>query len=158
MQTTLLRILEHPNFIQGEHWKIKKYAAEQTVLEEGGNNACIFLILNGSARVVANIALDENKTIHPGFSDIKKHDVFGELSFIDQQPHSTSIFTITSCEMAKIDNNALRSFLRDQPDIGLSFYTELSKTLTQRLRQTSSKAFSLFAWGLKNQGIDQHLE
>ncbi|PCH84658.1 MAG: hypothetical protein COB26_05145 [Piscirickettsiaceae bacterium] len=158
MQTTLLKVLEHPNFIQGEHWEIKTYVAGKTVLEEGDNNACIFLILNGTARVVANIVLDKNKTIHPGFSDVKKYDIFGELSFIDQQPHSTSVIAITECEIAEIDNKALNAFLKNQPEIGLSFYTELSKTLTQRLRKTSSKAFSLFAWGLKNQGIDQHLK
>ncbi|PCI22169.1 MAG: hypothetical protein COB62_01905 [Piscirickettsiaceae bacterium] len=158
MENTLYKILQHPSFKQPEHWQIETFMANETILVEGGSNACIYLIFDGSARVTANIQLDKNTTIHPGFSDVKKHDVFGELAFIDQQPHSTSIVAITDCKIARINNDSLKAFLENHPDYGLAFYKELSKTLTVRLRKTNTKAFSLLAWGLKNQGIEKHLK
>ena len=121
------------------------------------NTSSLYLILNGRARVVANITLNSKKTIHPGFKDLTQHDIFGELSFINDQPHTTNITAVTNCEVAVIKNKLLEQFLNSHPEYGLAFYKEVAKTLALRLNTTNTKAFSLLAWGLNHQGIDKHL-
>ena len=48
-------------------------------------------------------------------------------------------------------------FLDQHPDIGYEVFRELNYMLVRRLRNANRKIFSLFAWGLKNCGITQHL-
>ena len=152
----LLAILGHPAFKEGEHWQTRTFTAEQTILEEGENTSSLYLILNGCVRVIANIALGSDKTIHPGFKDLTQHDVFGELSFINNQPHTTNITAVTDCKVAVIRNKLLEQFLNSHPEHGLAFYKEVSKTLALRLSTTNTKAFSLLAWGLNHKGIEKH--
>lgn len=154
----LLAILAHPAFKEGEHWQTRTFTAEQTILEEGESTSSLYLILNGRARVIANIDLGSDKTIHPGFKDLTQYDIFGELSFINNQRHSTNITAVTDCEIAVIENKHLEQFLNSHPEHGLAFYKEIARTLALRLNATNTKAFSLLAWGLNHQGIDKHLD
>jgi len=152
-----MSLLKNPCFEKGKHWSEKVFLAGQNILKEGENDPSLFLILEGSVRVVANINIGAEKAIHPGFADLKKHDVFGELSFIDNQPHSTNIEAIGTCKIAIIDKQSLIKFLNGNTDMGSLFYQSLSKLLAERLRKTNTKAFSLLAWGLNTHGIDEHL-
>lgn len=154
----MLAILGHPAFRKDEHWQTRTFTAEQTILKEGDNTSSLYLVLNGCARVVANITLKSEKTIHPGFNDLTQYDIFGELSFINNQRHSTNITAVTDCEIAVIENKHLEKFLNSHPEHGLAFYKEIAKTLALRLNATNTKAFSLLAWGLNHQGIDKHLD
>ena len=153
----LLTILQNTAFNEGEHWQTKTYSAGQTVLTEGDDTSSLYLILNGRARVVANITLNSEKTIHPGFKDLTQYDIFGELSFINNQRHSTNITAVTDCEIAVIENKHLEQFLNSHPEHGLAFYKEIARTLALRLNATNTKAYFLLAWGLNYQGIDLSL-
>ena len=152
----LLTILGHPAFKEGEHWQTTTFTAEQTILKEGENTSSLYLILSGCARVIANIDLGSDKTIHPGFKDLTQHDVFGELSFINDQPHTTNITAVRDCKIAVIKNESLEQFLSSHPEHGMPFYKEIARLLALRLHTTNTKAFSLLAWGLNHQGINEH--
>ena len=154
----MLAILGHPAFRKDEHWQTRTFTAEQTILEEGESTSSLYLILNGRARVIANIDLGSDKTIHPGFKDLTQHDVFGELSFINDQPHTTNITAVSDCKIAVIKSESLEQFLNSHPEHGMPFYKEMAKLLALRLHTTNTKAFSLLAWGLSHQGVNEHFD
>ena len=157
MKNALYMLLDHPDFKEGMVWTRRKYAADETVFKEGDHGAQVYLILKGSVRVVGNVDLDDNRTVHPGFSELDAGQVFGELPMFDGEPRSATVVALTDCELAVIEGEQLMAFLDTHPELGYPIFKELIHLLVGRLRQANRRIFSLFAWGLKLRGIDRHL-
>lgn len=67
-------------------FKVRRFAAGETVIREGTGGAAFFLIDSGDAKVT--VGGDERATLHPG-------DYFGELALIDEGPRSATITAVT---------------------------------------------------------------
>lgn len=154
MTTSLFKLLEHPAFREGEHWSRRRVAANHTVFAAGDGGYEVYLILSGAVRVLGSVDIDDQRRISPGFSDLGPGDVFGELPMFDHQPRSATVMTIADCEFAVMDGQALLTFLDGHPEVGYPIFKELIGTLVTRLRKANQRVFSLFAWGLKNRGLD----
>ena len=157
MKNALYELLDHPGFKEGVIWTRRTIAANETLFAEGDLGTEVYLILQGSVRVVGNVDLDDQRTVHPGFSDLGEGQVFGELPLFDGEPRSATVVTLTNCELAVLEGERLMSFLDAHPELGYPIFKELIHLLVGRLRQANRRIFSLFAWGLKMQGIDRHL-
>lgn len=157
MKNALYMLLDHPSFEEGAVWTRRKYAADETVFSEGDQGSQVYLILKGSVRVVGNVDLDDNRTVHPGFSELDEGQVFGELPIFDGEPRSATVVALTDCELAVLEGEQLMAFLDAHPELGYPIFKELIHLLVGRLRQANRRIFSLFAWGLKLRGIDRHL-
>lgn len=157
MKNALQVLLDHPDFTEGRLWTRRQVAANETLFAEGDEGAEVYLILKGAVRVVGNVDLDEQRTVHPGFSDLVEGQVFGELPLFDGEPRSATVITLTACELAVIEGETLMAFLDAHPELGYPIFKELIHLLVGRLRQANRRIFSLFAWGLKMRGIDHYL-
>ena len=157
MKNALASLLDHSDFAEGVLWMRRKVAADVTLFAEGDTGSEVYLILQGSVRVVGNVDLDEQRSVHPGFSDLNEGQVFGELPLFDGEPRSATVVTLTDCELAVIEGDTLMNFLDAHPELGYPIFKELIHLLVGRLRQANRRIFSLFAWGLKMRGIDRHL-
>ncbi len=157
MRSALYNLLEHPGFREGVLWQTRRLAANHTVFAEGEPSREVYLILAGSVRVVGNVDLDAHRQLHPGFSELAAGQLFGEMPLFDGEPRSATVVTLTECELAVMDGDRLMAFLDTHPDVGYPIYKELIHSMVGRLRQANKRIFSLFAWGLKMRGIDQHL-
>jgi len=150
-------LLEHPDFKEGNHWKTCKFRSSQVIFREGDRDRAVYLVLSGVVRLMANLDLEDHRRVQPGFSDLGAGEVFGELPLFDNQPRSASVIAISDCELVEMNSDSLITFLDQHPDIGYEVFRELNYMLVRRLRNANRKIFSLFAWGLKNCGITQHL-
>ncbi len=157
MSSLLFDLLENPEFIEGRHWERLKLADNQTVFSEGDTGREVYLVLNGDLRVLGKVDLDDQRKIQPGFGEMTKGDVFGELALFDDLSRSATVVTLTDVELAVLDGAELMDFLDDHPDLGYQIMRGLITTLVVRLRKANQRIFSLFAWGLKSKGIDSHL-
>lgn len=157
MGGSLHKLLEHPEFREGDFWSRRHLKANQTVFTEGEDSRDVYLILDGTVRVVGNVDLDAERTVHPGFSDLGAGQVFGELPLFDHEPRSATVVALTDSELAVMAGERLLVFLDDHPELGYPIFKELIYTLVGRLRQANRRVFSLFAWGLRKRGIDQHM-
>lgn len=157
MKNSLCQLLDHPDFAEGKLWIRRITPANETLFAEGDGSSEVYLILKGSVRVVGNVDLDDQRTVHPGFSDFGEGQVFGELPLFDGEPRSATVITLTDCELAVLEGKKLMAFLDAHPELGYPIFKELIHLLVGRLRQANRRIFSLFAWGLKLQGIDRHL-
>lgn len=157
MSSLLFDLLEKPEFPEGEYWRRLHVGANTAVFHEGERGREIYLILSGSVRIVGNVDLDEQRRIKPGFSELFQGELFGELAMFDDEPRSASVVTVSDVELAVMDGVALLRFLDAHPQIGYPIVKELISTLVLRLRKANQRIFSLFAWGLKSRGIDEHL-
>jgi CRP/FNR family cyclic AMP-dependent transcriptional regulator len=154
---SLYKLLDHPSFEEGQVWTRRKVAANETLFREGDQGTEVYLILKGTVRVVGNVDLDDNRTVHPGFSDLGAGQVFGELPMFDGEPRSATVVALSDCELAVLEGEQLLAYLDDHPELGYPIFKELIHFLVGRLRQANRRIFSLFAWGLRRRGIDRDL-
>lgn len=157
MSASMFKLLEHPDFREGQSWQRRIAQASEIIFDAGETSQEVYLILKGRVRILGNVDLDDQRRIHPGFSELGQGEMFGELPLFDGQPRSASVMALEETELAVLDSRRLMAFLDNHPELGYPIYKELILTLVARLRKANQRIFSLFAWGLKTRGIDSHL-
>lgn len=155
--TNIHAILKDPRFVDAGIAERCHYDTGASIIEKGTEERGVFVIESGCVRVLERIALDDERHIQPGICDLAAGDVFGELSLFDTGPRLASVVAVEPCEVLAFDAIALAEYLDAHPDFGYPVLKELFLILSCRLRQTDRRLGSLFAWGLKAHGIDQHL-
>jgi len=154
---SLKSLLEHPQFLEGDYWRRKSYDPNQLVIVEGEIGNEIYVILEGKVSVCTHVKLSENRQMLSGLCELFEGHEFAHFCFFDDEPHSATVKTITTCEMAVIDAAKLKLFLADNPEIGFPLLYHWITLLVPRLRQSNKRISSLFSWGLKVHKIDSLL-
>lgn len=113
----------------------RRFKRGEPIVEQGKKSNALTIILTGRARVISSDLRGREvilATMHPG-------DYVGEMSLIDDAPHSASVF-------AEIQTDALtlgrHEFARCLPEDGSMAYAVL-RGLVQRLRHADRKIESL---------------
>ncbi len=157
MSSLLFSLLDNPKFKEGKLWQRVSLPGHSTIFSEGDCSSEVYLVLAGELRVLGKVDLDDQRRIQPGFGELGKGDVFGELVLFDDLPRSATVVSLTDVELAVIKADDLFSFLDAHPESGYPIMKELLSVVVHRLRKANQRIFSLFAWGLKNKGLDSHL-
>ena len=152
------KLLNHPDFIENIHWCEQHFEANQNIVQSGETSQDLYFLKKGKARVIGKVTLDDNRSVSPGVCDLQAGEIFGELVLFDQQPRSATVVCISDCEVVVIDGAVLLGFMESHKDIGFDFLKHLMNSMVKRLRNTNQKIFSLFSWGLKAHGIDDHIQ
>lgn len=155
--SNIYNILKDPAFLTAGIAERRCYEPGVTIIQKGSADRGLYLIESGCVRVLERIELADRRHIQPGICDLGAGDVFGELSLFDTGPRLASVVTVDACEVLAFDATALVDYLDSHPEFGYRVLKELFSILGDRLRQTDRRLGSLFAWGLKAHGIDQHL-
>lgn len=112
--------------------KIRKYEPDELITNEGDYDCWIYVIISGAVKVIKHdkeIARLENCG-----------DTFGELSVIDGEARSASVFAATQTVCLAIDGSFLdRVNPEDQHAVYSVFYRLLAEILSERLRTTSNE-------------------
>ncbi len=156
MSERLRELLSRPEFNE-RYWARRCYHGGDVIFKEGDDGVSVYVVLRGNVRVSASINIEGGRQIQPGFSDLGEGEVFGELALFDRQPRSATVVAIDEVELAEIDGGRLLRFFDEHPELGYPIVRELTNTMVGRLRKANQRVFSLFAWGLKARGIDDHL-
>ncbi len=157
MREQIIELLQDTDFKEGKHWERKKYGADGEIVTEGEQSDSIYLIEKGCVRVLGKVALKEDRQVQPGVCDLGPGDVFGELSLFDDEPRSATVRAISETTVIRVDGLALMEYLKENPEKGFVFLTNLLKTMVGRLRQSNQKVLSLLAWGLRAHNISDHI-
>ena len=113
----------------------RRYRKGEMIVEQGQKSCALTILLTGRARVVSRDARGREvilATLRPG-------DFVGEMSLIDQAPHSASVIAELQSDTLVMDQLA---FTRCLPDSDSMAYAML-KGLVHRLRQADRKIESL---------------
>lgn len=157
MSSLLFSLLDNPDFEEHKLWQRVCRPADSIVFSEGDCSSEVYLVLAGELRVLGQVDLDDQRKIQPGFGELGKGDIFGEMIMFDDIPRSATVVSLTDVELAVINADDLFAFLDSHPDCGYPIMKELLSVVVQRLRKANQRIFSLFAWGLKSKGLDDHL-
>jgi CRP-like cAMP-binding protein len=106
------------------------WPAGARVLREGEQNQRIFIILEGTIRVVRYAREGKEKVLAP----LAPGDCFGEMSFIDGLGASATLLANTDIVAQGIDQRLLDAMLPDHPGLMERIYLSLLHTVIHRLR------------------------
>ncbi|OUS15952.1 hypothetical protein A9Q88_09385 [Gammaproteobacteria bacterium 50_400_T64] len=153
----MLVILRDQALVAAGIAKHNTYAVNDSIVNEGMDDRRLYLIQKGSVRVSGRVTLPDGRYIQPGLCDLGPGEIFGELSLFEAGSRSASIIALGDVEVLEFDALALESYLDQHPEQGYVVLKAVLKIVSARLRQTDRRWEQLFAWGLKEHGIDQHL-
>lgn len=157
MKEALRKVLEHPDFPEGDKWRFVDYAPGATILEEGEKTRGVYLMVEGTASVNMKVELEDDRSIRSGISKLEPGDTFGELNLFDALPRSATVTAETDLKVIEVDGMALGQFLDDHTEIGYVVLKEVFMRHANQLRQANERVTRLFSWGLRQHGIDKHL-
>ena len=112
--------------------KIRKYAADEVILEEGYLDCWIYFLVSGKVKVVKH---GEDLSIMG-----KTGDVFGEMGIIDGSPRSASVYAVDDVVCLATDASYIDR-LTDSDRVSFCYilYRIFSEILATRLRITSEE-------------------
>jgi CRP/FNR family cyclic AMP-dependent transcriptional regulator len=113
----------------------KRFKRAEMVVEQGKKSDALYIILTGRARVMSTDSRGREvilATLQPG-------DYIGEMSLIDDEPHSATVRTEIQTDVLVLDRDA---FSRCLPENASMSYN-IMRGLVQRLRQADRKIESL---------------
>lgn len=92
--------------------KVCRYAENEMVVAEGNPGDSIYVIKNGSARVVSRI-LDKDIEL----ALLRRGDVFGEVAFLTGRPRTASVIAYGPLTMYEMDRPLIKSMIEQRPEI-----------------------------------------
>ncbi len=113
----------------------KRFKRAEMVVEQGKKSDALYIILTGRARVMSTDSRGREvilATLQPG-------DYIGEMSLIDDEPHSATVRTEIQTDVLVLDREA---FSRCLPENASMSYN-IMRGLVQRLRHADRKIESL---------------
>lgn len=103
-----------PNF------RVKSLRPHEVILSEGANTNEVYVMLEGRAAV---------KVGERQVGNIEQDEVFGEISFLTEQPRSASVVAITACLVQIIEREQFALLIKSKPEL----LRRTAVTLAQRI-------------------------
>lgn len=113
----------------------RRYKRGEHLLVQGERSNALFIVLTGKARVVVH---DERQR-EVILSDLQPGECVGEMSLIDNEPHSASVRADTVCDVLVLESPAFARCLAENSSLSYG----VMRGLVQRLRQADRKIQSL---------------
>jgi CRP/FNR family transcriptional regulator, cyclic AMP receptor protein len=113
----------------------QRFRRGESIVEAGKKANALYIILNGRAHVVAADTRGREAIL----ANLKQGDYIGEMSLIDNQPHSASVRAEVQTDVLVLGR---AQFARILPENAAMTYA-IMKVLVQRLRQADRKMESL---------------
>ena len=106
----------------------------ECIVKQDEKGDCMFVLIEGSARVVHRRAGKEIE-----LATLKVGDFFGELALVDSGPRSADVETITACTLFRIEHGALRAIAGVYPNAAFKLLIAVGRALVQRMRRGNQK-------------------
>jgi len=143
IQDALCRLLEtcilFKDFTHQELAQIMKYvhvydAPKGAILfQEGEKDSYLMIVVSGKASIFKKSDSGENKQI----ASVLRGSLLGEMTVIDDFPHSATVITSDKSQIALLTKNNLIKITEDYPALGIKLLWKLAWQLSSRLRQAS---------------------
>ncbi len=118
------------------------HEAGQRIISAGEAGYCMYVLLNGSARVTSLSGSDEVE-----LAMLKPGDFFGEVALVDDGPRSADVTAIEACELLCITRMTLGVLAGLQPGAAIQLLAAIGRCLVERLRAGNQKYMDLILLG-----------
>ena len=121
--------------ILARYMEAHKVEKGTTILQEGGDDAHMILIIQGRVDIVK----EDNSRIQKPIATLAPGRTFGEMSLIDGEPRSASAVAATDVLLVVLTKDNFVRLTENSPHLALSLVLKISKLMSHRLRQTLGK-------------------
>jgi len=111
-----------------------EFKAHETIVKQDEKGDCMFVLIEGSARVVHRKAGKEFE-----LATLKAGDFFGELALVDSGPRSADVESITPCSLFRIEHGALRAIAGVYPGAAFKLLLAVGRAMVERMRRGNQK-------------------
>lgn len=115
--------------------KKEKYPSQETIFWTNEKSDCLYLIHTGKVRISFVDEAGKDITL----SVLGQGAFFGELSIIDENPHSATAITMAETELLTLDRTSFNVFLNKHPQLGHA----LLRVLAARVRSNTARIHSV---------------
>lgn len=111
-------------------------APNRTVLfEEGETDSHLIIITEGKAQILKDDGVGKMKEI----AVVRKGATLGEMSVVDDFPHSATVISSGDTEIALITKTNLKNITEKYPALGVKLLWQIARQLSARVRQASGQ-------------------
>lgn len=114
-------MLFHP---QGEELG-RIYLEGEVIIHQGDSTSSLFIIEEGEAEVVA--VGEDGQEVH--LSTLKKDDIFGEISCLDELPRSASVRALGKVRVLSVDGKGFLRRVQEDPSLALRIFTKMAERI-----------------------------
>ncbi|MCG2725033.1 MAG: cyclic nucleotide-binding domain-containing protein [Elusimicrobia bacterium] len=123
-------------------FKQKKYNAGDIIFKEGSAGNTLLLLIEGE--VIIEKKLDEDEKDFKQLALLSVGEFFGEMAVIDERPRTAQARACADAVLYELNHRDFFNFIREQPETGIPFLVEITKTVLRRLQNTSNELTMLF--------------
>ncbi len=118
----------------------RRFKRGQSIVTQGEHSDALYIILSGRARVV----ITDKQGREVILSTLRTGDCVGEMSIIDDEPHSATVLTDLQTDVLELDREDFLRCLKENASIA----NAVMRGLVQRLRAATHKIGSLALMGV----------
>jgi CRP/FNR family cyclic AMP-dependent transcriptional regulator len=122
---------------------LKTLPPDSVVFKEGEEGREMFVIVDGEVEIRKSTSRESAKTL----IELKKGDIFGEMSLIERKPRSATAVTTRATQLLCITEELFDTVLQKNPD----FSRKIIRMLSERLRRSNSIIKSIMTTNKENQ-------
>jgi CRP-like cAMP-binding protein len=111
-----------------------QYAPGECIVKQDEKGDCMYVLVEGSARVVHRRNGKEFE-----LAVLKVGDFFGELALVDSGPRSADVESLTTCTLLRIEHGALRAIAGVYPNAAFKLLMSVGRVLVLRMRKGNQK-------------------
>lgn len=114
--------------------QLHTYRASETIIQEAHPALGCYIILSGRVQVIKSFNTPRSRVI----AELLAGEIVGEMSVIDDQPHSASVVAIEETQCLMIERWDFKAQMQAYPEIALQLLPVLARRLRELLELTES--------------------
>ncbi len=118
------------------------YKQGEIIFEEGSRGNSLFLVTSGEVKIEKR--LDAEGREFKQLALFTEGAFFGEMALMEDQVRFARAAASADVTMLELEKTALFKWIEKQPVAAISFFVEMVRVISQRLRRTSSELTMLF--------------
>ncbi|PIU19912.1 MAG: hypothetical protein COT18_05020 [Elusimicrobia bacterium CG08_land_8_20_14_0_20_59_10] len=124
------------------YFKRTDYAAGDVVFKEGTQGDSLYIIVDGE--VIVEKSMDAEDREFKTLAILSAGDFFGEMAVMQDQVRFAQARASRESSLYEIGREKFFSFIKENPETGISIFSEIMRSLLKRLQHTSSELTMLF--------------
>ncbi len=130
----------------------KNYPAESILFRENMPRDNVYLVRQGEIELFKKTPLGEEKRL----ALFSAYDFIGEGALLEDYPHSTTSRAIRDSVVYLVPARRFKKLLTDSPAVGAKILARIAKTISRRMRQTSTRVVNFAAQYVSGRMRDEH--
>jgi CRP-like cAMP-binding protein len=120
-----------------EQFHVVDVGADEHILEEGGLNSRLFIVLRGTVSV--RLPKHGGRISEVKLATLGAPETFGEYSLFDGQKVSAAVYAAETSRIAWLDKSAIDRLIDHHPQAARRFYEAVIRILVSRLRARNAE-------------------